>query len=216
MPLPINHETAPNTAAFVDTSFRSLLQEASGHGRALEIEVNHAALIEAAADAGFAGDTSLTFAFLAQDDKAHLTATQDKAAQVYCIIDSEEDPFTTPEDAQSAIQAGVLHNLRHLAKHAQANSDPLIDKSKLPLLRRAMQRAKVLGGTAVSIVSSTAILETVAAGSPTIVKLLSVGAIARKTYTSLDFDISIMGSTEEGLIGGYPPFINFKINSDNK
>lgn len=65
MPARLDPETAPNTVVVVEDSFKQMLQRASGHGEALQIEVDHTALMEAAVDSGFTSGDVLSFAFTA-------------------------------------------------------------------------------------------------------------------------------------------------------
>lgn len=217
MPATINPETAPNTTAVIDESFRSLFQKLSGHGDALEIEVNHSALIEAAVDSGFGSDNSLLFNFTAQPDHALITVENDSAQKMHCVIHNPSRFLGSKEDAQTAIQGGILNNLIFLSERLHGDyPQELIKRATPPRFERIKRQVKVLGGAAVSAVASDLVIETVASSSPEIVKFGSGYAIAYLAYTGLRDSIRPAQHKDEGVIGGYPPFIDFKINPVEK
>lgn len=217
MPESINPETAPHTTVVIDESFKSLFQRLSGHGDALDIEVNHNALIEAAVDSGFGPDSSLSFNFTAQPDRALITVANDKAQKMRCVIHNPSRFIETKADAQTAIQGGILNNLIFLSEYLHGDyPQDLIKRAAPPRFERIKRQVKMLGGAALSLVASDLIIETVASSSPETVKFGSCYAIAYVAYRGLRDSVKPAQHRNEGIIGGYPPFIDFKIKPTEK
>lgn len=212
-----NLETAPNTVVVVDESFKAVMQEASGHGEALQVEINQRALMEAARDSGFGTEDVLSFSFVTHGVDPRITVVNNSSTFMGCTIPHNGEFLATRENAQMAIQGGILSTLLNLSVTSHETlPQGLINKINPPLSERIKRKAKIMGGAVTSMAASGVVLENAASASSLVIKSALIFTVGKVAYDELSERVKPATHKDDSLIGGYRLYVNFRIDDTQK